>query len=100
EVSGIVDGCNRVIDTGYAILEKCLNEAAGNATNGLAPAWCDPDTGEPEETNGVDNYQYDSARIPFRIGQDYCYSGDERAKAYLQKVSAFFAGVEIGRAHV
>lgn len=93
EVSGNVDGWNRVIDTGYAILEKCLNEAAGNATNGLAPAWCDPDTGEPEETNGVDNYQYDSARIPFRIGQDYCYSGDERAKAYLQKVSAFFAGV-------
>src|SRR5690606_8351709 len=29
EVSGNVDGWNRVIATGYAILEKCLSEAAG-----------------------------------------------------------------------
>jgi hypothetical protein len=42
---------------------------------------------------GPTNYQYDSARTPFRIGLDYCFSGEPRAKAYLDKVSRFFAGV-------
>jgi endo-1,4-beta-D-glucanase Y len=92
QVTGKVDDWKRVIDTGYATLAKCLNEQSGNADNGLAPAWCNLD-GEPTGTNDAWNYQYDSARVPFRIGQDYCYSGEPRAKAYLEKVSAFFAGI-------
>ena len=94
-VSGKVAEWDRVIDSGYAALEKCLNAQNGNAENGLAPAWCNTE-GAPTGTNGASNYQYDSARVPFRIGQDYCYSGDPRALAYLQKVSAFFAGVGAG----
>jgi endoglucanase len=92
QVSGKVAEWNRVIDTGYATLSKCLNSQSGNANNGLAPAWCNLD-GEPTGTNDAWNYQYDSARVPFRIGQDYCYSGEPRAKAYLEKISAFFAGI-------
>lgn len=94
EVSGNVAGWQRVIDTGYTVLAKSLNAASGNQNNGLVPAWCD-DQGLPKEpfAGGPTNYQYDSARTPFRIGQDYCYSGEPRALAYLQKVSGFFANV-------
>src|SRR5262245_25601650 len=68
EVSGNVEGWQRVIDTGYAILEKSLSPARGNARNGLVPAWCDRD-GVPTVAfpGALTNYQYDSARTPFRI---------------------------------
>jgi len=94
EVTGDAAGWKRVIDTGYTILAKSLNAQSGNASNGLAPAWCDA-SGAPKVPydNGPTNYQYDSARIPFRIGVDYCWAGEERAKTYLAKVSQFFAGV-------
>ncbi|HVR18354.1 MAG TPA: glycosyl hydrolase family 8 [Polyangiaceae bacterium] len=94
QVTGKVAEWNRVIDTGYRILAASLNATSGNATNGLVPAWCD-ENGAPKSPNngGATNYQYDSARTPFRIGQDYCYSGEPRAAAYLAKVSSFFAGV-------
>jgi hypothetical protein len=39
------------------------------------------------------HYQYDSARIPSRIAQDWCDYGEPRAKAYLEKVTSFFSGV-------
>lgn len=94
QVSGNVEGWQRVIDTGYAMIEKSLSRASGNAENGLVPAWCDRD-GRPTVPfpGGLTNYQYDSARTPFRIGQDYAYSKEPRAYAYLAKVSSFFAGV-------
>jgi hypothetical protein len=71
-----------------------LNSASGNATNGLVPAWCDAN-GVPKVPfdGGPTHYQYDSARVPFRIGLDYCYYGEPRAKAYLAKISTFFAGI-------
>ena len=92
QVTGKVAEWNRVIDRGYEMLNKCLNAENKNQDNGLAPAWCDLN-GKPTGTNSAFNYQYDSARIPFRIGQDYCYNGEPRAKAYLEKVSTFFANV-------
>jgi endo-1,4-beta-D-glucanase Y len=87
-------GWSKVIDTGYTILTKSLNSANGNVSNGLVPAWCDVN-GAPKapQNGGATNYQYDAARVPFRIGVDYCFNGDERAKAYLPKISQFFAGV-------
>lgn len=97
-VSGNVAGWNRVIDTGYSILEKSLNLASKNLTNGLVPAWCD-ENGVPKEPfpGGPTNYQYDSARTPFRIGLDFCYSAEPRAKAYLAQVSGFFADLGAGK---
>jgi hypothetical protein len=94
QVTGKVAEWNRVIDTGYRILAASLNATSGNANNGLVPAWCD-ENGMPKAPNngGATNYQYDSARTPFRIGQDYCYSGEPRAAAYLAKISSFFSGV-------
>jgi hypothetical protein len=39
------------------------------------------------------NYQTDSARLPFRMGQDFAYYRDPRARAYLEKTSRFFAAI-------
>lgn len=99
KVTGNVDGWNKVIDTGYTLLQKTLTAEAGNASNGLVPAWSD---GEGKPSSPFDgapmHYQYDSARMPFRIGQDYCEFGEPRAKAYLDKVNAFFG--QIGAAQI
>jgi endo-1,4-beta-D-glucanase Y len=100
EVSGNREGFARVVDRGYDIVFASLNEASQNASNGLVPAWCDA-SGKPVEAfpGAMTNYQTDSARLPFRLGQDFAYHRDERARRYLSQVSAFFAGVgasEIG----
>lgn len=93
-VSGNVEGWTRVIDTGYDYLLGTLTEALGNAQNGLVPAWGLND-GQPATpwAGAPTHYQYDSARVPFRIGQDYCEFGEPRAKTYLDKSSAFFAAI-------
>jgi endo-1,4-beta-D-glucanase Y len=94
EVSGDAGAWQRVVDRGYEVLERSLNDASGNRENGLVPAWCDS-SGTPVEAfpGAMKNYQYDSARTPFRMAQDYAFSRDERARAYLAKTSAFFAGI-------
>jgi endo-1,4-beta-D-glucanase Y len=94
QVSGNVSGWQPVIDEGYAIIDRSLNAASGNRDNGLVPAWCNA-AGEPVEAfpGAMTNYQYDSARTPFRIAQDFAEHGDARARGYLAKVSNFFAGV-------
>jgi endo-1,4-beta-D-glucanase Y len=91
QVSGNVDGWNKVIDTCYAIINKSLNTKYGNDSNGLVPAWCDS-SGAPKVayTNAPTHFQYDSCRVPFRIGLDYCLFGEPRAKAYLDKLSSFY----------
>jgi hypothetical protein len=86
-----------VIDRGYETVARSLSTENGNADNGLVPAWCDP-SGRPVEAfpGAMTNYQTDSARLPFRLGQDYAYYQDARARAYLAKTSAFFAGLGAG----
>jgi len=93
EVSGN-EGWLAVVDRGYEAIRACLNPSSGNQDNGLVPAWC-TSQGTPVEAfpGALTNYQYDAARLPFRIGQDYAACGDPRARAYLKQVSAFFAGV-------
>jgi endo-1,4-beta-D-glucanase Y len=94
EVSGNRAEFQSVIERGYAIVESSLNAGSGNADNGLVPAWCDA-SGTPVEAfpSAMTNYQTDSARLPFRLGQDWAYHQEPRARAYLAKVSAFFAGI-------
>lgn len=94
EISGNVPGWQQVIDRGYAIVEASLNDRNQNRQNGLVPAWCDA-SGEPVEAfpGAMTNYQYDSARLPFRLGQDFAYHQEPRARAYLARTSAFFAAV-------
>jgi endo-1,4-beta-D-glucanase Y len=88
------DKWNQVLQTSYEVLEKSLNSASGNMSNGLVPAWC---TGDGVPTSGMNgsptHYQYDSCRTPFRIGLDYCQNGEPRAQSYVAKTSQFFAGI-------
>jgi len=72
-----------------------LNAALGTNTNGLVAAWCTGGTCKGAASNGgADDmrYQYDSHRIPWRIGLDYCWNGTAAAKTYLDKISGFFSG--------
>lgn len=98
EVSG-ERGFHEVIDRGYEVVFRSLNDTNQNRENGLVPAWCDA-SGTPVEAfpGAMTNYQTDSARLPFRLGQDHAYYGEPRAAAYLAKVSGFFAG--IGAEHI
>ncbi len=92
ELTGNVAGWQRVIDRGYEILDRSLNDESGNRENGLVPAWCDCEGRPVEAFPGAEqNYQTDSARMPFRMALDWAISQDSRAKNYLDKICAFFA---------
>jgi endo-1,4-beta-D-glucanase Y len=94
ELTGNVAGWRRVVDRGYAILDLSLNDASGNRDNGLVPAWCDA-SGKPVEAfpGAMQNYQYDSARMPFRIAQDWAAFEEPRARSYLGKITEFFSSI-------
>jgi endo-1,4-beta-D-glucanase Y len=97
-VTNKVTEWNRVIDRNYSQLASSLTAALGNANNGLVPAWTD-EQGRPMAPymGAPMHYQYDSARTPFRIGQDFCDYGEARAKTYLDKVTSFFSGVGVAQ---
>lgn len=99
EVTGNVAAWQRVVDRGYEIIERCLNEQSGNQHNGLVPAWC-TFGGVPVEAfvGAEQNYQTDSARLPFRMAMDWALYKDERAKRYLDKICSFFLAQ--GAAHI
>ena len=78
-----------VIAAVYGVIRGGLS-----GTNGLFPAWCSGNC-SAAASNGAatdTSYQYDSHRIPWRIGLDYCFNGGADAKAYLAKTSGFFQG--------
>jgi endo-1,4-beta-D-glucanase Y len=81
-----------------AAIYKAIN--AGTWSNGLLPAWCSGNTcTAPGANTGSANpatdviYQYDSHRIPMRIGLDYCFNNTADAKTYTTKNTGFFAGI-------
>jgi endo-1,4-beta-D-glucanase Y len=96
QVTGKSSDWDKVIGANYDILEKSLNAGSGNATNGLVPAWCNSAGTPVEAFSGAPKYfQNDSTRTPFRVGQDFCYFGEPRAKSYLDKITAFYVGVGV-----
>lgn len=89
---------SNVVQTVYDTIAYAVTAANGNQSNGLVPAWCDDSHGSPctPIDEGIPNdtgYQYDSCRTPFRIGLDWCWNGEPRAKAYVALTSAFFSGI-------
>ncbi len=96
KVTGKEEEWNRVIATSYDVIERSLNAQNGNQDNGLVPAWCDSN-GTPVEAYGGAplHFQQDSTRTPFRVGQDYCYYGEPRAKAYMEKISSFYTNIGV-----
>jgi endo-1,4-beta-D-glucanase Y len=99
QATGQAANWNEVVESSYTILAASLNAANGNATNGLVPAWSTP-AGVPQAPNATlpTNYQLDSCRTPFRIGQDLCWNAEPRAKSYLAKISAFYQ--QIGASNI
>lgn len=74
-----------IIDRNYEILDKVSGE------HGLVPDTTSSSYEIPSGKAGT--YSYDACRTPWRIAMDYCFNGEPRAKAYLDKVGAFFDGV-------
>lgn len=92
-------GWQRVVDASYAAIARTLNAHNANLDNGLVPAWSTWE-GTPTVPPGTQHpihHQLDSCRTPFRIAQDYCWYGDARARAYLEKITAFHARVGVGQ---
>jgi endo-1,4-beta-D-glucanase Y len=64
-------------------------------SNGLIPAWCASSCTVPATIGYATDgwYQYDSHRIPMRIGLDYCFNVTPEARAYTSKTTSFFANI-------
>lgn len=71
-----------IIDRNYQLL------ASLSGPHGLVPNGSDTAT-----LSTSMNYGYNACRMPWRIAMDYCYNGEPRAKAYLDKAGAFFTGI-------
>jgi endoglucanase len=95
QATGNTAGWNNAAKTAYDVLERTLNAANGNATNGLVPAWSTPEgvPMAPPNTSMPTHHQLDSCRTPFRIAQDHCWFAEPRALRYLQQIVGFYAGV-------
>jgi hypothetical protein len=89
-----------VILTSYDTLMAALKPANMNEANGLVPAWSTSTGNAVTPSPGANqpfHYQYDSCRTPFRIGIDWCLTGETRAQSYVGKTSSFFSGVGADR---
>lgn len=53
----------------------------------LVPDWSGPDGSD----NGA-SYGYDACRTPWRVAVDYAWTGDPRAKTFLQNISSWVDG--------
>ena len=92
--TGNQEGWNQVVETGYRILSRCQDARFGNASNGLVPAWClDDGTPHVPFPYGPVHHQYDSARTPYRIAQDWIWHREPRALDYCRKAAGFFAAM-------
>jgi endo-1,4-beta-D-glucanase Y len=72
---------DNVIDKCYEVLSIFKNKTE----TGLPPDWCDIN-GNQVSGYGY-NYYYDACRVPWRIGMDYIWYGDNRAKEINLKIS-------------
>ena len=74
-----------IINKNYELL------AAVSGPHGLVPNGTQAvDTGTPSTAMP---YGYNACRMPWRIAMDWCFNGEPRAKAYLDKAGAFFNGI-------
>lgn len=74
-----------IIDRGYA-----LATTLAGTSNGLVPNSANT-ASLPATPTGT--YGYNACRWPWRIAMDYCFNGEPRAKAFLDKMGPFFNGI-------
>lgn len=78
-----------LVNPGYELLETTSNSPLDKPRSaGLPPDWIavNKQTGgvtAAPNANLTTNYGYDAVRVPFRVGLDYIWNKDERAKKYL-----------------
>lgn len=86
---------NAVVDSSYDFLNKTMDAPLDKASSaGLPPDWVlmDRTTGEvsaPTTANLTTNYSYDAMRTVWRIGMDYKWNQEPRAKQTLEKMKFF-----------
>lgn len=92
-VTGDKNWSGVILRRNYEILAKVSGD------KGLVPDWTTNEgvvnTGTLMNMATFDNnsYGYDATRTPWRIALDYCFNDEPRAKAYLDKIGAFFNGI-------
>ncbi len=62
------------------------------------PKGVEPNATSTDNPTATGTYGYNACRMPWRIAMDYCFNGEPRAKAILDKLGPFFNG--IGAANV
>jgi endo-1,4-beta-D-glucanase Y len=78
-----------VISKGYTLLGN-----AANATTGLIPQQFTYNTSNNTTTNPDGRiYQYDSVRIPWRVGVDYLWFGNQSGKNMAGKIGSYYGGI-------
>jgi endo-1,4-beta-D-glucanase Y len=72
-------------DSAYDVLWKSSQQIGGSVGVGLPANWVSvTDDGSVVKADAFDiNYTYDAFRTSFRVGLDYAWFGDSRAKNYL-----------------
>ena len=90
KAAGDTNNWDGVISAVYKALNTSL---VGSNSNGLYAAWCSGSCSAISKNNDNTDvlYQYDSHRIPMRIGLDYCFNAKSDAKTYVAKTTNFFA---------
>jgi len=89
---------NGLADGAYSLLKSI----GGTSQYGLYAAWCGSNCSSITTNSGSANpatdvlYQYDSHRIPWRVGMDYCLNGTADAKTYIDKIIPFFSSPSRG----
>jgi endoglucanase len=82
-----------VVDSSYDFLNRSIDAPLDKSTSaGLPPDWVlmDRNSGElstPTTANLTTNYSYDAMRTPWRLGMDYKWNNEPRAKEVLEKMS-------------
>lgn len=86
-----------LIDPAYELLERSSWENLDKRQAvGLPPDWLllnreDSSLSEAPEEHLTTNYSFDALRVPWRIGVDYLWNQEEKAKAYLERSFQFLA---------
>src|SRR5579883_1585783 len=93
----------KLIDSGYQLLFAASSAGLGHASSaGLPPDWLNVDRGTgqlspmPDKKGDTTTYGYDAARTYWRVALDLRWSGDGRARSFLQQ--AGFLRDEVRRA--
>jgi hypothetical protein len=94
KAAGDTHDWDSVITAVYGSISKLMS----TNSNGLFSAWCSSGCSQSSTNKGGSDqndllFQYDSHRIPLRIGLDVCFGGAHAsdAKTYVGKTTSFFA---------